>query len=509
MKVLTRRITSTNGTYLETLTLTTSGGSGTGAMSFAVTTAGSAGCSVSGDVLTVSAAGTCSITATKATDARYLERSSSSTTITIAKAVQQPLTAFNTWGSVGDPMQLSTTGGSGTGAVTYAVTAGSHCAITGSAIRSAKPLNCTVVATKATDSNFLAVSSAPLTVRASPRLVVITAPSGTVDMGQPVGVAATTLGMLGAEHVDSVELRYEGTTIRGEHYGPSALVPTLAGTYTVQVVGFTLSVSDPSIYSIETRPGTLVIHWAALPITDPALVGLPLGGTRPTTVETTTPSVQYSANGAAVAGPGWQLELRGVSGNLSAMHLVVGPGGRITITGTGYQKFSPVRIFMMSTPVELGTAWTDTNGKFTLTVTVPTDVVTGSHELQINGYNTSGAVRSASLAVQSVAVRAAALRIGFHSAATALTNAAVQALGTALSKLPSATSSVRISVSATAQRGSSASRVLAQHRAKATAKFLVETLAAQGISANVTTRVRTTQTSNAKLIRTAVIALNW
>lgn len=76
-------ITSTSGTYMQTLALTTSGGQSSANDTFSVT---SGPCTVSGSTLTASASGTCYVTAYRASDSNYAATSSTSTAITIAKA---------------------------------------------------------------------------------------------------------------------------------------------------------------------------------------------------------------------------------------------------------------------------------------------------------------------------------------------------------------------------------------------------------------------------------------
>lgn len=76
-------ITSTSGTYLQTLTLTTSGGQSSASDTFSVT---SGPCSVTGSSLSSSAYGTCYVTAYRAADSNYSATSSVSTAITILKA---------------------------------------------------------------------------------------------------------------------------------------------------------------------------------------------------------------------------------------------------------------------------------------------------------------------------------------------------------------------------------------------------------------------------------------
>ncbi|MFM6940559.1 MAG: LamG-like jellyroll fold domain-containing protein [Candidatus Planktophila sp.] len=76
-------ITSTASTYLETLTLITSGGQSSASDTFSVT---SGPCSVSGSLLSSSAYGTCYVTAYRAADSNFSATSSASTAITIVKA---------------------------------------------------------------------------------------------------------------------------------------------------------------------------------------------------------------------------------------------------------------------------------------------------------------------------------------------------------------------------------------------------------------------------------------
>ena len=116
--------TATVGT---SVTLTSSGGSGTGDLSFAVTTVTGSGCSISGSTVTASAAATCSVVATKAASGTYAAISSPALrfwfiTASAALLPQTPLRISNTTrsGATTDTITLTTTGGSGTVAITYA-----------------------------------------------------------------------------------------------------------------------------------------------------------------------------------------------------------------------------------------------------------------------------------------------------------------------------------------------------------------------------------------------------
>ena len=79
------------------------------------------GCSITAGVLNVSSAGTCLVTATQAGDANYNSVSSPQTTVTFAQADQAPLSITSTSGTYGTGLTLTTSGGSGTGAVSYSV----------------------------------------------------------------------------------------------------------------------------------------------------------------------------------------------------------------------------------------------------------------------------------------------------------------------------------------------------------------------------------------------------
>ena len=78
-------------------------------------------------------------------------------TVFVAKATQAKLTAVAAAATIArnGTTTLSATGGSGGGAVTYAVTAGgANCTLSGSKLTGKAVGTCTVTATKASDSNY-------------------------------------------------------------------------------------------------------------------------------------------------------------------------------------------------------------------------------------------------------------------------------------------------------------------------------------------------------------------
>ena len=88
------------------------------------------------------------------------------TNSTPTESDQAPLALTSTSGVSGQALTLTTSGGSGTGDVSYAVTDGtaSGCTIFTAALTSTSAGTCIVTATKAADANYNAISSAPTTV---------------------------------------------------------------------------------------------------------------------------------------------------------------------------------------------------------------------------------------------------------------------------------------------------------------------------------------------------------
>jgi alpha-tubulin suppressor-like RCC1 family protein len=153
-------LTSTSGTYGTDLTLAATGGSGGGALSYVVTTAGTAGCSIlSGNLLSATAPGTCTVTATRAASTNYLVQSSTATTVTFARQTQAALNVSTVTGDIFTGIIVSSSGGSGTGAVTYGVTTGTaNCALTSGVVTARTVGTCLLTVTKAADTYYLAAS---------------------------------------------------------------------------------------------------------------------------------------------------------------------------------------------------------------------------------------------------------------------------------------------------------------------------------------------------------------
>jgi hypothetical protein len=155
----------TNSTGASVL-LTTTGGFGTGALSFTVS---GAGCSINGNNLTAATATTCIVVANKASSTGVNSTLSAAKTFVFSNTVQaatapanqSTLAISNTTLTAipGSTITLATTGGSGTGSVSYSVS-GAGCSVSGSNLSAPVAATCVVTATKAASTGFNAITSA-------------------------------------------------------------------------------------------------------------------------------------------------------------------------------------------------------------------------------------------------------------------------------------------------------------------------------------------------------------
>ena len=245
-------ITNTTGTYGSGLTIGTSGGSGSGAVTYSLDSLGTAGCSVgvSTGVVTFTSAGTCTVTATKASDTNYNSIFSSSTTITINKATQGALSISTTAVTYPNTLSLATTGGGGSGVVTYVVNSGS-CTVAGATLTPTGSGSCSVTATKAADTNYLVVSSTATTITitaGTQAALTLTSTTGTY----PTSVSLTTSGGSGSGAVSYVA---SNGTATGCTATGSTLSFTSAGTCSVTAT----KASDVGYNAISSSATTVTI----------------------------------------------------------------------------------------------------------------------------------------------------------------------------------------------------------------------------------------------------------
>jgi uncharacterized delta-60 repeat protein len=161
-------VTATPSSILTTAssTLSTSGGTGSGNVSYAIT-GGTGSCSISGAMLTAITAGSCEVTATKAATSTYAAVASAPITVQVGLSPQNPLVVNATPGDISTTAtsSLSTSGGSGTGNVSYAITGGTGtCSISGTTLTPTSAGTCEVTASKAADTLYAAATSTPVVV---------------------------------------------------------------------------------------------------------------------------------------------------------------------------------------------------------------------------------------------------------------------------------------------------------------------------------------------------------
>ncbi len=158
LKIRNSKFSGVAGTAV---TLTATGGTGSGVLSFSVT---GANCTLSGTSLNATGLAQCVVTGTKAASGSYGPAVSPPVTFTFALATQAALKVSNSVkkGTVGTPLALTASGGSGSGLLSFSVT-GSGCAINGQQLTATKAGNCSVQATKAS-SGIYAVAVSPAVV---------------------------------------------------------------------------------------------------------------------------------------------------------------------------------------------------------------------------------------------------------------------------------------------------------------------------------------------------------
>lgn len=213
-------ISSTSGTYGQTLSLSISGGNGSGAVTFVVD---SGTCSVSGAILTLGNAGSsCMVTATKAASTNYSAISSLSTSITTVKANQASLSVTSLAVTFGGNLTLTSSGGSSNGSISYTRVSG-PCTLSSDVLSTTGAGNCVVTATMAGGTNYNDVSSANTTV------VISKANQSSLSWN----LSSTSVAYLG-----NLTLATTGGS------GTGTVVYSVSNTSTCSIVGTTLIPSD-------------------------------------------------------------------------------------------------------------------------------------------------------------------------------------------------------------------------------------------------------------------------
>ncbi len=186
---------STSTPWANLVTLSSSGSSGTGAVSFALDSGTNGNesdpvCALSGNSLSASGPGDCWVDATIGADASYDAATSSDVEVVFTAASPQsisvvPSSTSTPWANL---VTLSSSGSSGTGAVTFALDSGTNgnesdpvCALSGNSLSASGPGDCWVDATIGADASYDAATSSDVEVvftAASPQSISVV-PSST------------------------------------------------------------------------------------------------------------------------------------------------------------------------------------------------------------------------------------------------------------------------------------------------------------------------------------------
>ena len=231
-------------------------------------------------------AGPCS----SATDQRGITRPQGSAcdvgAVEVVPVNQATLTAIATPASIvfNATSALSTTGGSGTGAVSYAVTAGNaFCSMAGSTLTGTGVGTCTVTATKAGDGSYNATTATATVTVGKAATATTLVPPAAIVLGQTTTVTASvavvapgggtptgtiTISDGGADAGDTCTITLPATSC--------ALTPSAAGNQAL-----TATYSGDSNFTSSSANGTLAVHTRPTTITltnspNPSRVGEPV-----------------------------------------------------------------------------------------------------------------------------------------------------------------------------------------------------------------------------------------
>jgi len=78
----------------------------------------------------------------------------------------------------------------------------------------------------------------------------------------------------------------------------------------------------------------------------------------------------------------------------------IGLGGRLSVSGGGFQPATAVTVELHSTVVKLGTLTSDSSGSADGAVSIPDSIPVGTHDLDLTGVNPDGTERLLSATVQ-------------------------------------------------------------------------------------------------------------
>jgi hypothetical protein len=254
-------------------------------------------CSVSGTTVTATGAGTCTVTGTIAADSASVNDVTYSSvtdteTITISLETQSALSVTGppTTLEYGDSATLATSGGSGSGAVTFSHGSSTACVVdssSGVVTMTAGVGTCDVTATKSATYRYSAITSPAVSITAAPRSVTVTGPTpASIVYGDAVPTLTPVYSGLADGDTEVADVTCS------TDYDPTDTTNRVVGTYATTC---TISGSDPN-YTPTFETGQLVVGRKVLRITAPS-EAIAFGATAPATF---TPTITGFVNGDTV-----------------------------------------------------------------------------------------------------------------------------------------------------------------------------------------------------------------
>jgi hypothetical protein len=196
-------------------------------------------CSIVGTTVTIVTAGTCTIAANQAGNTNYNAAAQVTQNITINKANQAVLTVTAPASATfGTPETLTSSGGSGTGALSYSHGASTGCTASGTTLTVTDASgSCSVTATKAADTNYNATTSAAFTVtlnKANQTIGAIGFTPATLAVGNTTTASATATSGLAVTFSSTTPAictssGANGATITGVAVGTCTVAANQAG----------------------------------------------------------------------------------------------------------------------------------------------------------------------------------------------------------------------------------------------------------------------------------------
>jgi hypothetical protein len=228
---------------------------------------------ISDSAVTIVKAGSVTITALfTPTDSSNYETSTITATLTIDKASQTSLLISSpTTIAFGQSLNLQTSGGEGTGTVTYLVlssTPANLCSISGSSLTSTGVGSCTITATKASDDNYLAetssVTTITITTGSATATISFTSATFTFGITNPITVTTSVAGVVrfSANGKLIKNCKARATTLTGPFtatcsYRPDTRRPlTITAILTPTDTRFATRTSTSGTFFVARRTGT-------------------------------------------------------------------------------------------------------------------------------------------------------------------------------------------------------------------------------------------------------------